>query len=229
MRDVDDADVLLAQALDDPEEGIHLVEGEGGGGLVEDEHLGVAHHAAQDLDHALLGDGERGGLAVGVEMPADLIHDLHELAVEVGLARVEADGHVLAHRHVGEEHGLLRHHVDAVLEGDLGVGDVDLLVVDVDLAAVGAVDAHDDLHERGLAGAVAADEGENLAGAQVKADALEHVVGPERLVDVADREKDVLLLGDLGLSLLSGLAGLVCHGHYVSPPHRRTHETATLS
>ena len=179
MRDVDDADALLTQLLDAGEQRVDLVEGEGARGLVEDEHLGVAHEAAQDLDHALLGDGERGGLAVRVEVPADLVHDLLELAVELGLLGLEADGHVLTDGHVGEQHRLLGHHVDAVLEGDLGVGDVDLLVLDQHLAAVRVVDAHDDLHERRLAGTVATDEGEDLARAQVEADALEDVVRAE--------------------------------------------------
>jgi hypothetical protein len=50
---------------------------------------------------------------------------------------------------------------------------VDGLAVDADLAAVRLVDAGQDLHQRGLARAVLAHQGVNLARAQIEADAAQ--------------------------------------------------------
>jgi len=81
--DVYDADTLVPEAFDDTEQGLYLIEGKRGGGLVEDQHLGVTHDATKDLHHLLLGDGERVGLAGEVQMPADLIHGRLELGLEL--------------------------------------------------------------------------------------------------------------------------------------------------
>jgi hypothetical protein len=50
-------------------------------------------------------------------------------------------------------------------------------------AGVGAVDARDGLDERGLAGAVVADERHHLAWAHLEVDVLERLHGPEALAD----------------------------------------------
>ena len=47
------------------------------------------------------------------------------------------------------------------------------LAVDKDLAFAGAKVAREDVHERGLAGAVLADDGVNLAGAKAHVDMVE--------------------------------------------------------
>ena len=67
-------------------------------------------------------------------------------------------------------------------------GDRDGLAVEADLAAVGAQDAIDDVHQRRLAGAVLAGEGVDLALAQLELDAAQRVDRSERLAQIRDLE-----------------------------------------
>ena len=103
--------------------------------------------------------------------------------MQLRLAPVKPDGNVLLHIHVGEEQGLLGHHVDAPGQGVGGPVQRHRLPVHRQPAAVVAVYAHDDFHQSGLARAVSPDEGQHLAGHYVQVDALEHRVQSEGLVN----------------------------------------------
>ncbi len=73
VRDEEDADSLTPGACARAgRRRAGLEGGEGGGGLVEDQHAGVAHEAAQDLDDLPLGDFQGGGLRVEVERDGEL-------------------------------------------------------------------------------------------------------------------------------------------------------------
>ena len=109
--------------------------------------------------------------------------------VEFRLASGEADGDVLLHVHVGEEQGLLGHHVNPLGQGGGGPVQDHFLPPDAEAAAVMGVDAHDNFHQCGFPGAVAADQGQDLAGHQIQIDALENLVHAEGLVNSADREQ----------------------------------------
>ena len=65
------------------------------------------------------------------------------------------------HRH---EHEVLVDHADAGGDRVARAAERDRLAVDQDLALVGLVEAVQDVHQRGLAGAVLAEQGEDLAG-----------------------------------------------------------------
>ena len=67
------------------------------------------------------------------------------------------------------------------------VGDVD--AVEKHAAAVGAMDAHQDLHQRRLAGAVLAEQRVDLARQQVEIDPAEHLRLAEALDDPAHRDE----------------------------------------
>ena len=71
------------------------------------------------------------------------------------------------------------------------VGDV--LVGHPDAAAVGLEEAHDLMQRHRLAHAAAAQDAHGLAGHNVEADAIEHDIAAERLVDVLEL--------DVGLAL----------------------------
>ena len=74
------------------------------------------------------------------------------------------------------EHALAAGHLDDAERGDLvgrGVGDV--AAVEDDGAAIGRDDAGDRLQERGLAGAVGAEQGDDLALVDLEVDAEEHL------------------------------------------------------
>src|SRR5207237_1400695 len=80
-------------------------------------------------------------------------------------ARLQAQGDVLGDGQVGEQRRLLVDGGDAEVAGADGVVVGDGLAVDFQGAGVGGDGAGDDLDERGLAGAVLADQGVDLAGA----------------------------------------------------------------
>ena len=67
--------------------------------------------------------------------------------------------------------------------------DADGFAPDGQLAAVAGVNAHDNLHQGGLARAVAADEGQHLAGQDIQADPLQHGVQAKGLINVPDRQQ----------------------------------------
>src|SRR4029078_8400091 len=73
------------------------------------------------------------------------------------------------------------HRLDAEAAGDLGRERLLQRAVDVDLTRVRAVRAGDALDARRLAGAVVADEPEDLAGVQREADVAERADGAVRL------------------------------------------------
>ena len=59
---------LLHQAAHDAEELVHLARGEDGGGLVEDEDVGVAVERLDQLDALLLTDRQRLHQGVGIDL-----------------------------------------------------------------------------------------------------------------------------------------------------------------
>ena len=116
-------------------------------------------------------------LARGVEV---------EGAGEAG--RLVAEHDVLGDGEDGDEHEVLVDHADAGRDGVAGTGEVLDLVVEQDLALVGPVEAVEHVHQRGLAGAVLAEQAWISPGSTVSGDP---VVGDERaeaLGDVAQLE-----------------------------------------
>ena len=163
-----------------------------GGRLVHDEHASVERDRLRDLDDLLVGDREALGRAVGVDAHAEpgkrrLHLAAHRLAVDPAEAvrGLAAHEDVLRDRQVGEERGLLVDDGDARLLRLGGRGEVDVLAVEAELARVAAVEPGDDLHERGLARAVLADEGVDRAGIEREAAGAEGDDGAERLGDPA--------------------------------------------
>ncbi len=65
---------------------------------------------------------------------------------------------------------MLVHHADAGVNGVLGVAEMDGLAVDEDLALVGPVEPGEHVHQRGFAGAVFAEQAEDLAGPDLQVD-----------------------------------------------------------
>ena len=85
---------------------------------------------------------------------------------------------------VGEGQGL----VDRLDLQGLGVSrirDRDFLAVDQDLAGIGRARAREDPHERGLSGAVAADEADHLPGMEVDGHVAHRMDAAEGDVDIA--------------------------------------------
>ena len=81
---------------------------------------------------------------------------------------VLADQHVLNHAHGGEQTDILERSRDAGLDDVTGLLVLDLLAVEEDLAAVHMVHAGEHIEDGGLAGAVGADDADDLALVDVK-------------------------------------------------------------
>ena len=119
MRDEDDRLAARRQLSHDLEELLCLLRGEHGGGLVEDEDVGVAVERLEDLDALLLADrdvldaGARvDGQAVAV---GDLLHAplrLPHVEDHTVACRLLGEDDVLGHRHHRDEHEVLVHHAD---------------------------------------------------------------------------------------------------------------------
>ena len=85
--------------------------------------------------------------------------------------------------------------------------DPDLLAAELEGPRVGRPDAGDGLDQRRLAGAVVADEGDDLAGVDVEVDVLERLHRPEALGDPAQLQEGT------GAGRRLGGAGLRLGGH----------------
>ena len=125
VGDEDDRLPLLDQAADDREEVVDLARGEHGGGLVEDEDVGVAVERLDQLDALLLAHRQVADDRVGVDLEPVLGAELPDAsagATQVErqpLARLVAEDDVLGDREHRDELEVLVHHADA--RGD-GVG-----------------------------------------------------------------------------------------------------------
>ena len=166
---------------------------EGGGGLVEDDDLGVPEHGLGDGDGLALATGQAG------DPLADRLHGAHRQRLERLLARpapccsrrgrcrgaLAAEEHVLDDVEVVAQREVLVDDLDAQRAGVARRVHGDRAALEEVVAGVDRVRAADALDERGLAGAVVADQGGDLARVGGEVDVLEHVDGAEALVDAA--------------------------------------------
>ncbi len=168
---------------------LHHFRVQGGGGLVEQHHLGPHGQRAGDGHALLLAARELPGVLVGMLAQAHAAQQLQGLFVRLGARRaVDAarrERHVVEHAHVAEQVELLEHHADLaalLLQDALVVGDFH--AADGDAAAVVRLQPVDGAQQRGLARAGGADDHGDLARVEHGGDILEHLVRAERLADV---------------------------------------------
>ncbi len=152
-----------------------FLRGEHRGGLIEHQHPGAAIQCLQDFDALLAGDRQRSDSGPGVDSEAVLLPECVQRVGDIAQARepgadiAETERDILGHRHRVDEHEMLVHHADAEAASRLRIGDRDRLAVDAELAAIGLDQAGEDAHQRGLAGAVLAEQGVNFARLDGKA------------------------------------------------------------
>ena len=154
-----------------------------------------------DLDHLLLGERQPADGRRRAEAGAEALQERrHHLALLGGVddveqpagARLAADIDVGGNVEIVEEVELLVH------EGDAGAhrrGDAQrafLDAIDGDGAGIGGDDAAQDLHQSGFAGAVLADEADDLAGCHAHRKALQR---ENAGIGLADARKDEERLG----------------------------------
>ena len=190
----------LAQLAHHAEELFGLVRVEARRRLVEDEDP-RRRDVKRPADRRHLLDRDRIG-AQGlrhVDLDVEVVEDpggpaVHRPPIDPTPApRRAPDQDVLGHRKVRAEIDLLVDGADPDGLGVLGGSDVDVLPVEGDGAGIRPLDAGQDLDQRGLAGAVLADEGVDLAWCQVEVHALEGLHAGEGFLDAAHGQEEASL------------------------------------
>ena len=109
---------------------------------------------------------------------------VHERHAEHAPHRLAAEQEVAGDVDRVAERQVLIDHLDPLAAGIGGRGEADFAAVEKDPAGIGNDGAGEDLAQGRLAGAVVADEAEDLAGAQHEVDAIERLDGAVALADV---------------------------------------------
>ena len=176
MRGEEDGLVLAAGAAHEVAEAVPRGGVEARAGLVEEEDLGVVREAAREGEALAQASGE-GACALAAALDErDVLEDGLRAVRDGGAghaveAREEAE--VLFHGQLGVRALALGDEADDAAEARFVAGDAEAR--DLGRAARGAEDAGEDVEEGGLARAVGAQEGDDLAGGHVQRDALERV------------------------------------------------------
>ena len=189
VRDEDDRDPVGGQGAGHAEQRLDLARLQRRGGLVHDDHLGVHGDRPGQGDHLLGADAEAAQRAPDVGVEAEAAQDGAGVAVQPGgvdhpepAAGLAAEQEVARDAHHRDEVDLL---VDGGDPGPLRLqrgGEAGRCSVVAQFAAVGPVDAGEDLDEGGLAGAVLAHEGVHLAGPEGEMHVVERHHAGKRFV-----------------------------------------------
>ena len=205
VADEHDGDARIPQLAHRLEQRVHLLLGQGGGGLVHDDQLGVEQQRPADGHQLLVRHRQIAHLGVQIDLVADLREGLlcgllpalavHDLSVGRDLA---VDGQVFHDRQVGEDGQIL---VDDLYAQACGLRGGDVLyglALEQHLALVAGVHAGDDLHQRGFAAPVFAGQAHDLAGPDREIDVVQGVDAAEALVNTGHLKQvfrhDALLL-----------------------------------
>jgi hypothetical protein len=163
---------------------------EAGGGLVEEDEVGIADEGKREVEPSPLAAGEPGGDRVRSGFEADQFDGLVDVprrAVEPGV-----QGQAFAHGQAKLGLRFLQDHAHPVAPGAARRGRI--LPQDGDLAIGPRPEALEDFHRRGLARAVRAEEGEDLPAPHLEIDARDGLLTAVPLDQAADAD-DRLGLG----------------------------------
>ena len=195
VRDEDDRLAARRQLSHDLEELLCLLRREHGGGLVQDEDVGVAIERLEDLDALLLADRDVLDAGARIDGEAVAVGDLLDAPLrlphveEHALARrLLGEDDVLGHRHHRDEHEVLVHHAHPGVDRRARRPQPHRASLDEDLALVRVVQPVEDVHQGGLARAVLSEERVHLPLAQVEPDVVVRDDPREPLRDVPHLE-----------------------------------------
>ena len=194
MADVYDAYALRLQIVDDAEQRLHLVLRQGGGGLIQDQHMAVIGHRLGNFHRLHLGYAQGAQLLTGVKAHAHALEqllrlDIHFFMIDHGdkpqqlLHGIAPHKDVFRHAALGDGLQLLMHHGDAQVKRHQRILDLNLLPLVKDFALVHPVDAEQALHQRGFARAVFAHQGVNAARPELEIHVIQRFDAGERLHD----------------------------------------------
>ena len=190
VADEDDAHAAGRHGAQRPEKAFGLARRQRGGRLVEDENARPAHQRLGDLDPLLLAERQVADQRLRIQRDVKVAADGRE-AVEHRAARQAPVGsrpaheQVLEHRMARHQLEMLVHHADAEPERVGGAADGRRPAVDLDETLVGGIGAEEDIHQAGLAGAVLAEEAEDVAGVEGEVNAGTRGHRAEALGDAA--------------------------------------------
>ena len=203
VADVEAGHALGLEGHQDLHELVHLGRRQGGGGLVQDQHLGVFRQRLGDLGHLHLAHPQILDQGVRRDVQLEPLEQRGGLGVQPvpvdghAVARLLAQEDVLPHRHVGDEGEFLVDDGDALVDGlaDGCVAQLKFVAVQLDRPGVGAVgvDPAQDLHQGGLAGAVLPAQSVDFASPHLDAHVGEGVDPGESLGYAGNIEDQVLV------------------------------------
>jgi hypothetical protein len=190
VADEDDGGPVCLQVAHELHHLLGLGDTERRGRLVHDHELGAVNERPRDRHRLPLTAGEqRDGDANGGKVDADALEQLLGLGAATFLVDEGASRELRAEEKVGgdvagvDQRQILVDRRDAGFHRVLGAGQGQGLTVEQQLALVRRVETGDDLDQRGLARAVVAEQGQDLAGADLEVDVLERLHVTERLAD----------------------------------------------
>jgi len=152
-----------------------------------------AHQRPRDRQHLLLAAGQgSAALRDALLQPGKQREDALERTLPFGLGAaggVSTHLEVFRHAHAREDAAALRRLCDAQMRDPVGWHLGDVAAPEQDLAGAGARLAEDRHHQRRLAGAIGADQGDDLARIDLEVDALERLDLAVGSAEAADREQ----------------------------------------
>ena len=190
VADEYDALALADKLTHNGEQALHLDVGQGRGGLVQYQQLRAVVQRLQYLGTLLLAHGDLRNELVQLHIQAVALGQFFDLLAarravdEQPLGVLVAQDDVVENGHGLHQHEVLVHHADAQLHRLAGGLDAYLFALQENLSLRGLVQADENVHQRGLTGAVLAQQRQHLAAVDGQADVLVGVKIAEPLADV---------------------------------------------
>ena len=182
VGDIDDADAGGLQLAHEGEQIVDLCVRQNGGGLVQDQQLGiVVGKCLGNFHHLLLGNGEGSHHCLGVDAQVQAVQQILGLLVLCSLVQEETGGgfttdvNIVGNSQMLHQVKLLVNDADASVLCVFGAIDLDLFAEELNGTAVLGIDAGQNLHQCGLTGAVFADQCHNLTAAHFQLCVIQRV------------------------------------------------------
>ena len=170
VADEDDRAAIGREAAQHGQKLVHLLRGQHGRRLVEDQDLGAAIERFQDLDALLLADRQAVDTCVRIDREAvaprelgDARRDRPAILEQRRARRGLPEHQVLGDGERRHQHEVLMHHAEPMADGVVRRAEPHRLPAQPDLSLVRPVQAVEDAHQRRLAGAVLAEQRQDLA------------------------------------------------------------------
>ena len=185
------------ELLDDGKNLLHQQRRQAHGGLIHQHNAGIGHQGPAGGQHLLLAAGEGARqLLPALLQPGEVGIDLFQILVDFMLILQDIGPHaqVFLHGHAGKHMASFRHMGQAHVDDLMGRRLLQVLPVQGHGAGGGSNQAGDGVQGGGFAGAVGADEGDQLPFPHAEGDALQGVDGPVKHVQIFDFKHGLSLL-----------------------------------